>query len=124
MCKILFNQYKPSPFSFFVINFVKKKKHSTIDNNILMEQQNDRDNSNFFQKWFTKVHLNFRYRKIYQIKKKKNINKMYKSTLELSVKIKIYQLKNKYKITSKIMDGLLSSKWMSKIMFCVINKNS
>lgn len=35
---------------------------------------------------------------------------MYKSTLELSVKIKIYQLKNKYKITSKIMDGLLSSK--------------
>lgn len=89
-----------------------------------MEQQNDRDNSNFIQKWFTKVHLNFQYRKFYQKKKKKNINKMYKSTLELSVKIKIYQLKNKYKITSKIMDGLLSSKWMSKIMFCVINKNS
>ena len=43
-------------------------------------------------------------------KKKKNINKMYKSTLKLSVKKKIYQLKNKYKITSKIMDGLLSSK--------------
>lgn len=48
--------------------------------------------------------------KVLSKKKKKNINKMYKSTLELSVKIKIYQLKNKYKITSKIMDGLLSSK--------------
>ena len=81
-------------------------------------------NQTFFRNDLQKYTWTFGTERFIKLKKNKNINKMYKSTLELSVKIKIYQLKNKYKITSKIMDGLLSSKWMSKIMFCVINKNS
>lgn len=105
MCKILFNQYKSPPFSFVMI-----KKITTCNNHILMRQQNVRNHSNFIHHMNYKSTLELSVQKDLS-NKKININRMkYKNTIELSVKIKSYQLKNRYKITSKILDGLLSSK--------------